>query len=293
LPTTTTTHTSKKEFAPRFSMGCSSSKPSKEAASSAEPSTSKMAAARRFFVGGNWKMNGTKASYKELLGAWKDAKINDTVDVVIGVPSPYLQFVRDEMRADFQVSSQDCLNQLKGAFTGAISPEMILDNGATWAIVGHSERRELFGEDNAVVAEKTAFAVANGLSVMSCVGEKKEDREAEKTFDVVDAQMAAIAAKVTGDAWAKVVIAYEPVWAIGTGLTASPEQAQDVHAHIRGWLKENVSAEVADATRILYGGSVKPANCQELAKCADIDGFLVGGASLKPDFISVINAETA
>lgn len=214
-------------------------------------------------------------------------------DVVIGVPSPYLQFVRDEMRADFQVSSQDCLNQLKGAFTGAISPEMILDNGATWAIVGHSERRELFGEDNAVVAEKTAFAVANGLSVMSCVGEKKEDREAEKTFDVVDAQMAAIAAKVTGDAWAKVVIAYEPVWAIGTGLTASPEQAQDVHAHIRGWLKENVSAEVADATRILYGGSVKPANCQELAKCADIDGFLVGGASLEPDFISVINAETA
>ena len=214
-------------------------------------------------------------------------------DVVIGVPTPYLQFVRDEMRTDFHVSSQDCLNQLKGAFTGAISPEMILDNGATWAIVGHSERREMFGEDNEVVAVKTAFAVANGLSVMSCVGEKKEDREAEKTFEVVDAQMAAIAAKVTGEAWAKVVIAYEPVCAIGTGLTASPEQAQDVHAHIRGWLKENVSAEVADATRILYGGSVKPANCQELAKCADIDGFLVGGASLKPDFISVINAETA
>merc|ERR1719473_491799 len=137
-------------------------------------------------------MNGSKASYKELLATWMDAKVGDA-EVVIGVPSPYLQFVRDEMRPDFAVSAQNCLDQTKGAFTGEISADMIKDCGATWAIIGHSERHTLFGDTNESVGDKTAFAVANGLSTMSCVGETKDEREAEKTFDVVDAQMAAIA----------------------------------------------------------------------------------------------------
>jgi len=249
-----------------------------------------MAAARKFFVGGNWKMNGNTAVYKELLAAWKGQEVNPAVEVVIGVPAPYLSFVKGEMRDDFAVAAQNVLDKEKGAFTGEMSPEMALDCGATWAIVGHSERRQFFGDTNELVGDKTAFAIAAGMSTIPCVGEMLEDREAGKTMEVVGAQLAAIADKVKGDAWAKVVIAYEPVWAIGTGKTATPEMAQETHVQIREWLKANVSEEVAAATRILYGGSVKTANCVELGACADIDGFLVGGASLKDDFPVVMNA---
>lgn len=262
-------------------MGCSNSK-------QAKPETM---AGRKFLVGGNWKMNGSKAMYKELLAGWNAAEITKAVEVVIGVPAPYLDFVRTEMKPEFAVAAQNCHNAEKGAFTGEISPGMAKDCGASWAIIGHSERREFFGETNEIVAKKTAFVVEQGLQVIACVGEKLADREADKTMDVINAQMKAIADEVKGDAWSKVVIAYEPVWAIGTGKTASPEQAQEVHAKIRAWLKEKVSEDIANATRILYGGSVKPANCNDLGKCADIDGFLVGGASLKPDFTTVINAD--
>lgn len=249
------------------------------------------AATRRFFVGGNWKMNGNKASYKELLAGWNAAEVNKDVEVVIGVPAPYLDFVRSEMRDDFGLSTQNCLDQAKGAFTGEISPEMALDCGATWAIIGHSERRTIFNESNETVGKKTAFCVENKLKVMACIGEMLEDREAGKTMDVCAAQLKAIADCITDVAqWTEIVIAYEPVWAIGTGKTATPEMAQDTHKEIRAWLSANVSPEVAAAMRILYGGSVKPANCVELGKQEDIDGFLVGGASLKPDFDEVINA---
>ena len=240
-----------------------------------------------FFVGGNWKMNGSKAAYAELLAAWKDLDPKG-VEVVIGAPACYLEFVRREMRSDFALSAQNVLDKAKGAFTGEISPDMAKDCGATWSIIGHSERRELFGDSNEVVGAKTAFCLASGLKVMACVGEKKEEREAGTTMDVVSAQLAAIAAQVTD--WTDVVIAYEPVWAIGTGLTATPEMAQETHKQIRAWLASEVSPEVAAATRILYGGSVKPANAGDLAKCEDIDGFLVGGASLQPSFTEVIAA---
>ncbi|CAM9121728.1 unnamed protein product [Chrysoparadoxa australica] len=171
---------------------------------------------------------------------------------------------------------------------------MIVDSGLEWVITGHSERRTGFGiqgETSALVAEKTKKAVAAGLNVMACVGETLEEREAGNTLKVVlEDHMAALAAALSTEDWAKVVVAYEPVWAIGTGKTASPEQAQEVHAAIRAWLSETVSPEVAAATRIIYGGSVKAANADVLADCADIDGFLVGGASLKPEFIQVIGA---
>ena len=252
------------------------------------------AATRKFFVGGNWKMNGNKASYKELLTIWNAADVNKDVEVVIGVPAPYLDFVRSEMRDDFGLSTQNCLDQASGAFTGEISPEMALDCGATWAIIGHSERRAIFQESNETVGKKTAFCVKNKLKVMACIGEMLEDREAGKTMDICAAQLNAIAACIDDAAmWSDIVIAYEPVWAIGTGKTATPEMAQDTHKEIRAWLAANVSPEVAAATRILYGGSVKPANCVDLGKQEDIDGFLVGGASLKPDFDQVINATKA
>lgn len=233
-------------------------------------------------------MNGSKAAYLDLLAEWAKQPVDKAVEVVIGVPAPYLSFVREKIHEDFAVASQNCLDKESGAFTGEICPAMIKDCGATWAIIGHSERRQYFGETNEIVAAKSAFCLEHGLNVISCVGEKLEDREAGKTMDVINAQMEAIAAAVKD--WTNVVIAYEPVWAIGTGKTATPEQAQDVHAQIRAWLASKVSGDVAAATRILYGGSVKTANCDALAACADIDGFLVGGASLKADFPVVMNS---
>eukprot|EP00475_Leptophrys_vorax_P021613 TRINITY_DN2935_c0_g2_i1.p1 TRINITY_DN2935_c0_g2~~TRINITY_DN2935_c0_g2_i1.p1 ORF type:complete len:189 (-),score=18.60 TRINITY_DN2935_c0_g2_i1:229-750(-) len=164
--------------------------------------------------------------------------------------------------------------------------------GAHWVILGHSERRHILKETNEFIGQKQAYALAQGLGVIACVGELLEERESGHTFDVVFAQLKATADHVPS--WDNVVIAYEPVWAIGTGKVASPEQAQEVHAAIRKWLRDNVSADVASKTRIIYGGSVSPANCATLAGEEDIDGFLVGGASLKgPDFATICNSVTS
>ncbi|KAF9298826.1 triosephosphate isomerase [Mortierella antarctica] len=165
---------------------------------------------------------------------------------------------------------------------------MLVDVGASWVILGHSERREIFKETDDEVGLKVAHALKTGLKVMARVGEKLEEREKNQTTEVVFRQLAAIAKHVSD--WTHVVIAYEPVWAIGTGKVATPHQAQEVHKDIRGWLKDHVSAEVAKQTRIMYGGSVNGSNAETLACEEDVDGFLVGGASLKPEFITVCNA---
>lgn len=210
------------------------------------------------------------------------------VDVVVAPPAPYLMYVKDKVKAGIQVSAQNSYKVAKGAFTGEISPAMIKDLGLHWVILGHSERRHIFGETDELIAEKVVHAIETGLEVIFCCGEKLDEREAGKTKEVNFRQVQALIDKKVD--WAKVVIAYEPVWAIGTGKTASPEQAQEVHDWIRQFLKEKVSADVADKTRILYGGSVTAGNAADLAKKPDIDGFLVGGASLKPDFIKIIHA---
>jgi triosephosphate isomerase len=160
------------------------------------------------------------------------------------------------------------------------------DSGIDWAILGHSERRTILRESDEIVASKTKYATENGISVIWCCGESLEQRESGKTLEVIADQLTALKAKISD--WSKIVIAYEPIWAIGTGKVASTEQAQEVHASIREWLAKNVSQSVADETRILYGGSVSEKNCKDLSKEKDIDGFLVGGASLKPacEFIS-------
>jgi triosephosphate isomerase len=168
---------------------------------------------------------------------------------------------------------------------------MLLDSGVNWTLTGHSERRIGFGipgETNELVGRKTAVAVRAGLSVIACIGEQLADRESGATLAVVSAQLAAISAQLSAEEWAKVVIAYEPVWAIGTGKVATPEQAEETHRQIREWVAENVSAEVADSVRIIYGGSVKGSNCRTLIACPNIDGFLVGGASLLPEFVDII-----
>ena len=165
---------------------------------------------------------------------------------------------------------------------------MIKDMGIKYTLTGHSERRTLFGETDEDVAKKTKAALDNGFTVLACIGELKEEREGGITKDVNERQLNAIKAEC--DDWSNIVIAYEPVWAIGTGLTATPEIAQETHAEIREWLAKNVSEKVAGATRILYGGSVNGGNCGDLIKNKDIDGFLVGGASLKPEFKDIIEA---
>jgi len=247
-------------------------------------------AGRKFFVGGNWKMNGSKSEIKSIVDTLNAAPLNDQTDIVVSPPACYLEYTKQLASSKIHTAGQNCYKVAKGAFTGDLSPQMLKDVGANWVILGHSERRHVFGEGDQLIAEKVAFALESGLGVIACIGEKLEEREAGRTEEVVFQQMAAIASKVSS--WDKVVVAYEPVWAIGTGKTASPQQAQEVHAQLRGWLKEKVSEAVSNSVRIIYGGSVTGGNCKELAKEGDIDGFLVGGASLKPEFIEIVNARS-
>lgn len=243
---------------------------------------------RKFVVGGNWKMNGSKGQIDGILQWLNAGPLSDKVEVIVAPPALYLSYVREHAGKNIVVSAQNCYKVPSGAFTGEISPAMIKDVGATYVILGHSERRHIFGESDQLIAEKTVHAIAEGLSVIFCIGEKLDEREAGQTKAVCYRQLqAALDAKVD---WSKIVIAYEPVWAIGTGKTASPEQAQEAHEWVRQWLKEKVSPAVAEATRIQYGGSVTPENAKTLAEKPDIDGFLVGGASLKAGFVQIVNA---
>jgi len=214
------------------------------------------------------------------------------VDVVVAPTFVHLDAVKRSISGPYQVAAQNCWTGKGGAFTGEVSAEMLVDMGIPWVILGHSERRALCGETNEVVGTKVAYALSQGLKVIACIGETLEQREAGEMFNILGAQLKEIAASVTD--WDAVVIAYEPVWAIGTGVVATPAQAQEVHAYLRKWLVDNVSASIADKVRILYGGSVNDANCAELATMEDVDGFLVGGASLKgSSFIQICNASKA
>ncbi|KAJ6815206.1 triosephosphate isomerase, chloroplastic [Iris pallida] len=260
-----------------------------------------MAGSGKFFVGGNWKCNGTKDSISKLVTDLNGAKLEDDVDVVVAPPFVYIDQVKNSLTDRVEISGQNSWVGKGGAFTGEISAEQLVDIGCKWVILGHSERRHVIGEDDEFTGKKAAYALGQNLKVIACIGEKLEERESGKTFDVCFRQLKAFADYVTS--WENVVIAYEPVWAIGTGKVASPQQAQEVHAAVRDWLQKTLSAEIASATRIIYGGSVNGSNCAELAKQEDIDGFLVGGASLKimvlllvlqgPEFATIVNSVVA
>ncbi|KAK9875898.1 hypothetical protein WA026_009685 [Henosepilachna vigintioctopunctata] len=243
---------------------------------------------RTFIVGGNWKMNGDRKTIDEIIKFLKADDIPTDNEVVVGVPALYLDYVQQRKPKNVEVAAQNCYKADKGAFTGEISPSMLKDLGINWVILGHSERRKVFGESDELVAEKTALALEKGLKVILCLGETLEEREAGKTNEVVFRQIKAVVDKIKD--WKNVVIAYEPVWAIGTGKTATPEQAQEVHDALRKWIAENIGKDVAETIRIQYGGSVTATNAKELAAQNDIDGFLVGGASLKPEFMDIISA---
>ncbi|KAH9846397.1 triose phosphate isomerase [Lenzites betulinus] len=249
---------------------------------------------RQFFVGGNFKMNPVTREQKQaLVKVLNEADIDTNVEVVIAPPAIYLLALKDILRKEIKVAAQNCYFKSSGAFTGEISPAQLVDAGIPYVILGHSERRTLFHETSALVADKTRAAIDAGLRVILCVGETLEEREAERTKAVVEAQLQPVVAALTAADWDKVVVAYEPVWAIGTGKVASAAQAQAAHADIRAFLATAVSPAVAESTRIIYGGSVTAANSKELGGQKDVDGFLVGGASLKPEFVQIINAKRA
>lgn len=191
---------------------------------------------------------------------------------------------------DVIVSSQNVSLTNYGAYTGEVCADQLLDLGVQWTLTGHSERRQYYGETNEVVAKKTKNALDKGLSVILCIGEHLSEREAGRTLDVLSQQLDAARALLSEADWSRVVVAYEPVWAIGTGVVATPAQAQEAHNFIRSYLTKNVSTGVGASTRVIYGGSVTDANAEELGRQGDIDGFLVGGASLKPGFAKIVEA---
>lgn len=247
--------------------------------------------ARKAFIGGNWKSNNTLADSKNIV-SWLNKTTFDTqkVEVLVAPPSLHIPAVLGELtQKNIHVSAQNISAYGFGAYTGEISYKHLQDFKVGWTLLGHSERRALFHETSRDVAAKTKLALDNKIKVVLCIGEKLEEREADKTFSVVEEQLGAVLSSVKDAAqWKELVIAYEPVWAIGTGKVASPQQAQDVHAFIRKWLANNLSKQLADETRVIYGGSVSEKNCKELIGQGDIDGFLIGGAALKPAFAEII-----
>jgi triosephosphate isomerase len=249
--------------------------------------------ARRKFIAGNWKMNLVRDSARALAQGLKETiGAIDSMDIAVLPPSVYLStVVRALSGSRIAVGAQNMYFEDSGAYTGEISPGMVLDVGCKYVLLGHSERRHILGEVDEMINKKIRKALAAGLEVIFAVGELLQERRAGKTLDVNDRQVRKGLANVSADDMVRVTVAYEPVWAIGTGVTATPSQAQEVHVMIRRLLKDLYGETIAQATRIQYGGSVKPDNAADLLRQADVDGALVGGASLKvEDFTAIVKA---
>ena len=250
---------------------------------------------RKNLVAGNWKMNTTVAEGVQLA-----KEVNEAVaaagelkcDVVIGVPFTHLTAVKNVINIEkVGLSAENCANKEKGAYTGEVSAAMVASTGANYVILGHSERREYYNETPEILKEKVDLALANGLKVIFCCGESLELREAGTYEDFIKAELKDSLFHLSAEQFANIVIAYEPIWAIGTGKTATSDQAEEVHAFIRSFLAEKYGETVANDTTILYGGSCKPTNAPELFAKPNIYGGLIGGASLKAaDFMGIVTA---
>ena len=245
---------------------------------------------RRIIIAGNWKMNKNISESIDLANSVKKALYDiEEVEIVLCPPFTSLSDVHEiTLESNIKLGAQDVYWEKEGAFTGEVSAPMLKNVGCEYCIVGHSERRQFFGETNETVSKKAKALLANGLKPIVCVGEKLEERKADKTFQVVKDHVVNSLAGLTKENMQNVVIAYEPVWAIGTGVNATKEQAQEVHKYIRTLLKEIFGETTAKFVRIQYGGSVKPDNIKELIRQEDVDGALVGGASLKADSFAQI-----
>lgn len=247
---------------------------------------------RQQIVAGNWKMNKTYTEGVELASAIAGKLPSASTDALLILCTPYIHLssVANTIKGidHLKLGAQNCYQEESGAYTGEVSPAMLRSVGCDYVILGHSERREYFGETDDLLARKIDLALSHGLRPIFCCGEKLDIREAGTHEELVARQISEALFHLTPGQFRSVVVAYEPVWAIGTGRTATPEQAQEMHRHIRNLIKKKYGADIADATTILYGGSAKPSNARELFSQPDVDGGLIGGASLKADdFIAI------
>ena len=249
---------------------------------------------RKKIVAGNWKMNMELAEgmkFAEAIDAYFKSKPSKG-EVILCTPFIHLAGASEILKnGRVRLGAQNCASEASGAYTGEVSASMIKSTGAQYVIIGHSERRTYYHEDDKLLNKKTLLAIASGLKVIFCCGEVQKERESEKHFDVVSRQLAEGLFTLSPGDFKNIVIAYEPVWAIGTGLTATPEQAQEMHKYIRGLVSGKYGKEIAEDLTILYGGSCKPSNAAEIFSKPDVDGGLIGGASLKKeDFIAIVEA---
>ena len=247
---------------------------------------------RTKMVAGNWKMNKNLQEGVALATELKNAVKNPTCAVVIGTPFIHLATVAELLKGTpIAVAAENCADKDKGAFTGEVSAEMVRSTGATYCIIGHSERRQYYHETHEILKDKVELALASDLRPIFCIGEVKEEREANCQNEVVRRQLEESLFHLSAEDFARITLAYEPVWAIGTGLTATPAQAEEMHAYIRSLVSERYGKQVADDTTILYGGSCNEKNATELFANPDVDGGLIGGASLVADkLLAIINA---
>lgn len=249
---------------------------------------------RKNIVAGNWKMNKTLEEGIALVDDLKALLKGKTpkCEVIVGTPFIHLTSVAERLKeTNIKLSAQNCADKASGAYTGEVSAAMVASTGAQYCIIGHSERRTYYGETFEILKQKVTLALENKLRPIFCIGETKDERQAGKQNDVVKAQLEGSVFQLSADEFSKIVIAYEPVWAIGTGLTATSEQAQEIHSFIRQLVAARYGKQVADDTTILYGGSCNPSNARELFGKPDVDGGLIGGASLKAnDFVAIIDS---
>lgn len=235
---------------------------------------------RKKIVAGNWKMNLNRNEANALFLSLNEASFNENVDVIICPPSIYLSQFSDQSNG-LKLGIQNSSNQNNGAYTGEVSAEMLQSLGVGYALVGHSERREYYGEQDDFLAEKVGRLIERDITPIFCFGEKVEERESGNHFSTVKSQIESGLFHLNEDDFSKIILAYEPVWAIGTGVTASSKQAQEMHAFIRNLVNDKYGVQISESIRILYGGSCKPSNAEELFSCPDVDGGLIGGAALK------------
>lgn len=249
---------------------------------------------RKNIVAGNWKMNKTLQEGIELAKGLNEALADKkpNCDVIIGTPFIHLAAIAPIIDSNkIGLSAQNCADKVSGAYTGEVSAAMVASTGAKYVILGHSERRSYYGETSEILKEKVALALANGLTPIFCIGEVLEEREAGKHFDVVKEQIEGALFGLSAEDFSKLILAYEPVWAIGTGKTATADQAEEIHAVIRQFISSKYGKEIAENTSILYGGSCKASNAKELFAKPNVDGGLIGGASLKvEDFMGIVDA---
>lgn len=248
---------------------------------------------RKNIVAGNWKMNTTVPEGVKLASDVVEALkgVTPKCDVVVGVPATHLTAVKAALEGSIVgLSAENCADKAKGAYTGEVSAAMVASTGAQYVILGHSERRAYYHETVEILTEKVKLALANGLKVIFCIGEVLDEREAGKQNEVVAAQLESVFG-LSAEEWSNIILAYEPVWAIGTGKTATDDQAEEMHAYIRGLIAAKYGAQAADDTTILYGGSCKPSNAKGLFAKPDVDGGLIGGASLDAaSFLGIVTA---